>query len=110
MRAESFVFYTTLSSIILIPIALYMTDFSQEINWGVKGVYASILVQFLNSVGYLFFAYTMRYGKAIIVVPMLSLAPVVTVVLSLIIYAVIPHPIIMAGLLLAFIAIYLMAE
>ncbi len=110
MQAESFVFYTTISSILLIPVALYMTDFSQEINWGFKGVYAAVLIQFLNSIGYLFFAYTMRYGKAIIVVPMLSLAPVVTVILSLIIYAVIPHPIIIAGMILAFIAIYLMAE
>ncbi len=110
MQAESFVFYTTISSILLIPIALYMTDFSQEINWEFKGVYAAVLIQFLNSIGYLFFAYTMRYGKAIIVVPMLSLAPVVTVILSLIIYAVIPHPIIIAGMILAFIAIYLMAE
>lgn len=110
MQAESFVFYTTISSILLIPIALYMTDFSQEINWEFKGVYAAVLIQFLNSIGYLFFAYTMRYGKAIIVVPMLSLAPVVTVILSLIIYAVIPHPIIIAGMILAFIAIYLMSE
>jgi len=110
MQAESFVFYTTISAIILIPVAVFMTDFSQGINWGIKGVYAAGLIQLLNAVGYLFFAYTMRYGKAIIVVPMLALAPVVTVILSLIIYAVIPHPIIIVGMVLAFVAIYLMAE
>jgi drug/metabolite transporter (DMT)-like permease len=37
-------------------------------------------------------------------------APVVTVILSLIIYALIPHPIIMAGMVVAFIAIYLMTR
>jgi drug/metabolite transporter (DMT)-like permease len=110
MKAESFAFYTMICSILLIPIALYMTDFSLDINWGIKGLYAAILIQALNAVGYLFFAYTIRYGKAIIVVPMMSLAPVVTVLLSLIIYAVIPHPVIIAGMVIAFVAIYLMAE
>jgi len=110
MQAESFVFYTMVSAIMLIPVAILITDFSQEINWGIKGVYAAGLIQLLNAVGYLFFAYTLRYGKAIIVVPMLALAPVVTVILSLIIYALIPHPVIIAGMVLAFVAIYLMAE
>ncbi len=110
MQAESFVLYTMVSAVLLIPVAVYMTDFSLPINWGLKGFYTAALVQLLNAAGYLFFAYTMRYGKAIIVVPMLALAPVVTVILSLIIYAVIPHPVIMAGMVLAFLAIYLMAE
>ncbi len=110
MKAESFAFYTMISSILLIPIAIYMTDFSLSINWGIEGLYAAILIQALNAVGYLFFAYTIRYGKAIIVVPMMSLAPVVTVILSLIIYAVTPIPVTVAGLVVAFIAIYLMAE
>jgi drug/metabolite transporter (DMT)-like permease len=60
-------------------------------------------------VGFLFFAYAIRYGKAIIVVPMMALAPVVTVILSLIIYAVIPHPVIVAGMIIACIAIYFLA-
>jgi drug/metabolite transporter (DMT)-like permease len=110
MKAESFAFYTMMCSILLIPIAVYMTDFSLNINWGIEGLYAAIIIQALNAVGYLFFAYTIRYGKAIIVVPMMSLAPVITVLLSLIIYAVIPHPAIIAGMVIAFIAIYLMAE
>ena len=110
MQAESFAFYTMVCSILLIPIAVLMTDFSLTINWGIKGLYAAIFIQALNAVGYLFFAYTIRYGKAIIVVPMMSLAPVVTVLLSLLIYVVIPHPVIIAGMVLAFIAIYLMAE
>ena len=110
MKAESIAFYTMLSSIVLIPIAILMTDFSQNINWGFSGVYSAGLIQSLNAVGFLFFAYAIRYGKAIIVVPMMSLAPVVTVILSLILYAVIPHPIIIAGMVFAFISIYLLAE
>jgi drug/metabolite transporter (DMT)-like permease len=110
MQAESFAFYTMISSVLLIPLAVLMTDFAGSINWGFNGLYAAILIQALNAVGYLFFAYTIRYGKAIIVVPMMSLAPVVTVLLSLIIYAVVPQPVILTGMIFAFIAIYLMAE
>lgn len=110
MKAESVTFYTMASAVVLIPIALFMTDFSSEINWGLSGLYAAILIQSLNAIGFLFFAYAIRYGKAIIVVPMMSLAPVVTVIISLIIYAVIPHPVIITGMITAFISIYLMAE
>ncbi len=109
MKAESVAFYTMTSAVLLIPLALLMTDFSQNINWGFSGVYAAGLIQSLNAVGFLFFAYAIRYGKAIIVVPMMSLAPVVTVILSLILYAVIPHPVIIAGMIIACIAIYLLA-
>ena len=52
----------------------------------------------------------MRYGKAIIVVPMTSLAPVLTTIISLVLYSVMPHPIIIAGMVLATFAIYLLAE
>jgi len=110
MQAESITFYTMLDAILLIPIALLMTDFSLNINWGFSGVYSAGLIQSLNAIGFLFFAYAIRYGKAIIVVPMMSLAPVVTVIISLIIYAVIPHPIIITGMIVAFVAIYLLAE
>lgn len=110
MQAESVTFYTMASAIVLIPIAFFMTDFSQNINWGFSGVTSAFIIQSLNAIGFLFFAYAIRYGKAIIVVPLMSLAPVVTVILSLIIYSVIPHPIIMGGMLFAFIAIFLLAE
>ena len=109
MKAESVTFYTMASSIIVLPIALMMTDFSQPINWGFSGVYAAAIIQSLNAVGFLCFAYAIRYGKAIIVVPMMALAPVVTVIISLILYAVIPPAIIFAGMVIACIAIYLLA-
>lgn len=111
MKAESIVFYTMVTSIILIPFALMMTDFSADINWGLNGMYSAAAIQSLNAIGFLFFALAIRYGKAIIVVPLMNAsAPVVTVILSLIIYAVLPHPVILAGMLVAFIAIYLMTR
>jgi uncharacterized membrane protein len=54
--------------------------------------------------------YALRYGKAIIVVPLSGLSPVITVVLSLIIYAVMPGTVLLIGLILAAIAIVLLSE
>ncbi len=110
MKAESVTFYLMISSVILIPFALLMTDFSQTINWKFNGMYSAFIFQALNAVGFLFFSYAIKYGKAIIVVPMMSLAPVITVILSLLIYRVIPQPIIIAGMVVAFISIYLLSE
>jgi uncharacterized membrane protein len=65
----------------------------------------------LNAIGALFLVYAFRYGKAIIVSPMTNAgAPMITIILSLIIYATIPHPAIIGGMLLAIVAIFLMAE
>ena len=110
MNSESITFYTMSSAIVLTPIAFMMTNFSEYINWGMSGSFAAIIIQSLNAVGFLFFAYAIKYGKAIIVVPMMSLAPVITVIISLILYSVMPHTIVMSGMIVAFIAIYLMAE
>ena len=110
MKAESIFFYMMLTGLILIPFALLMTDFSLEINWGFKGPYLAALIQMLNSIGALTIVYAFRFGKAIIVSPMTNaVAPVITIILSLIIYQVIPHPIIISGMVLALISIFLMA-
>jgi len=110
MKAESIFFYMMLTGLILIPFALIMTDFSQQINWGFKGPYLTALIMLLNSIGALTIVYAFRYGKAIIVSPMTNaVAPVITIILSLIIYQVIPHPIIISGMVLALISIFLMA-
>jgi uncharacterized membrane protein len=110
MKAESIFFYMMVTGILMIPVALLMTDFSADINWGFKGPYLAAMIQVLNAIGALTLVYAVRYGKAIIVVPVTSLAPVITIILSLIIYAVFPHPVIVAGLILAIIAIFLLAE
>lgn len=110
MRAESIFFYMMLTGVLLSPVALGMTDFSADINWGFKGPYLAAMIQVLNALGALSLVYALRHGKAIIVVPMTALAPVITVILSLIIYAVIPHPIVIGGMALTVVAIYLLAE
>lgn len=111
MKSESIFFYMTLTGLLLSPIALFMTDFSGEINYGFSGLYSSFLIQILNSVGALTIVYAFRYGKAMIVSPMTNaVAPVVTVVLSLIIYSVIPGKIVIAGMILAIISAFLLAK
>lgn len=110
MKAESIFFYMTVTAVALIPVAIMMTDFSTPINWGFQGPYLAALVQVLNAIGALTLVYAVRYGKAIIVVPMTSLAPVITIILSLIIYSVFPSTILIAGMVVATIAIYLLAE
>jgi len=84
MKAESIFFYMMLTGVLLIPIALAMTDFTKEINWGFKGPPLTAMIQILNSVGALLLVYAFRYGKAIIISPLTNAgAPVVTVILSL---------------------------
>ena len=102
MQAESIFFYMALTSLLLIPVAWLMTDFSLPVNWGFKGPYLAGIIQILNAFGALCLVYAFRYGKAIIIAPMTTaLSPVITVVISLAIYAVIPHPLIITGMLLA---------
>ncbi|MCL4853475.1 MAG: DMT family transporter, partial [Bryobacteraceae bacterium] len=107
---ESIFFYMMLGGLAFIPAALVMTDFSQPINWGFRGPWAAALIQVLNSIGALCLVYAVRYGKAIIVVPMTALAPVLTVVISLALYQVVPNAVVTVGLICASLAIYLMAE
>lgn len=111
MNAESIFFYMTVSALILIPFAFFMTDMSMDINWGFKGPYLAAMIQVLNAIGALMLVYAIRFGKVIIVAPLTNaVAPIITIVLSLIIYAVIPNPVIIAGIIFAMIAAYLIAE
>ena len=110
MQAESIFFYMTITGLILSPVAIAMTDFSAVINWGFKGPWLTAMIQVLNAIGALTLVYALRYGKAIIVVPMTGLAPVLTVVLSLVIYGVVPGGILLTGLIIASIAIFLLSE
>ena len=99
-----------LTGLLLIPVALLMTDFSQPINWGFKGPYLTAMIQILNAIGALMLVFAFRYGKAIIVSPMTNaLAPVITIIISLLIYQVIPHPIIITGMVLAIASAFLLA-
>jgi uncharacterized membrane protein len=111
MKAESIFFYMMISGLLLSPIAYLMTDMTQSINWGFRGPYLAALVSLLNSIGALTLVYAIRYGKVIIVAPLTNAgAPIITVMLSLLIYAVIPNPVIITGIAFALIAVYLMAD
>lgn len=110
MRAESIFFYMMATGVLLIPVALLMTDFSQEINWGWKGPYLAGLIHILNSVGALTLVYALRYGKSIVVVPLTGLSPVITVGLSLLLYSVVPGPMLLVGIVLALVAIFLLSD
>lgn len=107
---EDLFFYMTVTGLVLSPIALFMTDFSAPINWGLKGAPLAAVIQSLNAWGCLLFVLAVRYGKAIIVVPMVNgLFPVVTIVLSLLLYHTLPTRLNFFGILLALVAILLMA-
>ncbi|MEE9263940.1 MAG: hypothetical protein V3V11_05745 [Vicinamibacteria bacterium] len=54
-----------------------MTDFSQPINWGFKGPYLTAMIQVLNSIGGL------------------------RLVISLALYRVIPHCVVLSGMVVA---------
>jgi drug/metabolite transporter (DMT)-like permease len=110
MMAESIFFYMTITALLLAPVAVAMTDFSSAINWGFKGPWLTAMIQILNAIGALTLVYALRYGKAIVVVPMTGLAPVITVVISLIVYGVVPGGVLLTGLILASVAIVLLSE
>jgi uncharacterized membrane protein len=110
MKAESIFFYMMVTAVVLVPVAIGMTDFSTPVNFGFKGPYLAALIHVLNAVGALTLVYALRYGKAIVVVPMTGLAPLITVVISLMLYAVVPGPILSAGLVLAVAGIFLLSE
>jgi uncharacterized membrane protein len=110
MKAESIFFYMMVTAVLLIPVAVMMTDFSKPVNWGFKGPYLASLIHVLNAIGALTLVYALRYGKAIIVTPMTGLSPLITVVLSLILYGVIPGAVLSVGMVFAMIGIYLLSD
>jgi len=110
MKAESIFFYMALTAILLIPVAAWMTDFSRPINWGLRGPWLAAAIQILNAVGALFLVYAFRHGKAIVVSPLTNAgAPVITIILSLALYRVVPHPVVAAGMVLAVLAAFVIS-
>lgn len=110
MQAESIFFYMAVTSLLLAPLAIAMTDFSAQINWGFKGPWLAAIIQILNAIGALTLVYALRYGKAIVVVPLTGLAPVITIIISLIFYSVVPGGILLTGLIIAVVAMFLLSE
>jgi drug/metabolite transporter (DMT)-like permease len=110
MDAASIFFYMTLSGLLLSPVALAMTDFSQPINYSLDGPGLAAVIQLLNAIGALTLVYAFRYGKAIIVSPLVNAgAPLLTALLSLLLAGAIPSSYKIAGIVLALTAALLLA-
>lgn len=110
MSAEGIFFYMTLMGLVLVPVALRMTDFSHPINYGLQGPWLAAATQILNSVGALTLVYAFRYGKAIVVSPLTNAgAPLITALLALALLGLVPQPLKIAGIVLAFFAAALLA-
>ena len=100
--AESVFVYMAISGVLLIPVALLMTDWSAPINHGWNGPWMTFCVQILNAIGAYTLVYANRYGKAMIVAPLAdACAPVISCVISLALYAHMPSPTQIVGIVAA---------
>ena len=89
--AESVFVYMAISAVLLIPVALAMTDFSEPVNHGFNGPWLTFFIQILNAIGAFTLVYANRYGKAMVVAPLAdACAPVISCGISLILYSHIP--------------------
>jgi uncharacterized membrane protein len=110
MNAENIFLYMTVTGLLLIPVALWMTDFSIPINYGWQGPGLAAITQILNAVGALTLVYAFRYGRALVVAPLANAgAPLMTAVVSMLVLGVMPNAITVAGIVLAVIAATLLA-
>ena len=110
MRAESIFVYMAIMGLALVPVALWMTDFSQPINYGLGGPWLAAITQILNSIGALTIVYAFRYGKAMVVSPLTNAgAPLITAVIALAILGIVPQPLKLTAIGLAFLAAVLLA-
>jgi uncharacterized membrane protein len=105
---EELFVYMTATGLALSPIALWM---GPGIHAGsATGFGLTFAIQSLNAVGCLLFVYAVRFGKAIVVVPMINgLFPMVTIIVSLLMYREIPSKYNSAGMVLALVAVLFMA-
>lgn len=113
MDAESLFVYMALFAVVLAPVAYFMTPDAAEFfvqEGAMTPFWSSFGIQILNSIGALTLVYAYRYGKAVVVSPMEGLAPMVTVLLSLVILHVIPNPLQIAGLVCAAFAMYALSK
>jgi drug/metabolite transporter (DMT)-like permease len=102
MTAESIFVYMMLSSLLFIPVAFALTDFSRPISLGLSGPWLAAAIQILNAVGALMLVYAFRHGKAIVVSPLVNAgAPLLTALISLMLAGALPGPYKLTGIVLA---------
>ena len=110
MEAESIFFYMMITGLMFIPAALYLTDFSVPVNWGLQGPGLAAATQILNAIGALTLVYAFRYGKALVVSPLVNAgAPLLTTVISMALVATMPDGIKLTGIILSLAAALLLA-
>jgi drug/metabolite transporter (DMT)-like permease len=110
MTAESIFFYMMLSGLVFIPAAWYLTDFSHPVNWGLQGPYLAAAIQILNAVGAYLLVYAFRYGKAIVVSPLVNAgAPLLTAAIALALAGTLPGPYKLGGIALALVGALLLS-
>ena len=110
MDAENIFLYMTLTGLALIPVALWMTDFSVPIEYGWQGPGLAAITQILNAVGALTLVYAFRYGRALVVAPLANAgAPIITAVVSMAVLSVIPNSITVVAIAMAAVAAALLA-
>lgn len=110
MHAESIFFYMMLTAVLLSPVAWMMTNFENPVNLAWNGPYLAAGIHLLNAIGALTLVYALRYGKAMIVTPVTGLSPLITVIISLLIYGIVPRPVLASGVVVSMLAIYLLSE
>lgn len=110
MDAENIFLYMTLTGLLLIPVALWMTDFGVPIEYGWRGPGLAAITQILNAVGALTLVYAFRYGRALVVAPLANAgAPMITAIVSMIVLGAMPNAITIVAIALAFLAAALLA-
>jgi uncharacterized membrane protein len=110
MDAENIFLYMTLTGLVLIPVALWMTDFGSPIEYGWKGPGLAAITQILNAVGALTLVYAFRYGRALVVAPLANAgAPMITAIVSMIVLGAMPNAITVVAIALASLAAALLA-
>lgn len=110
IEAESIFFYMAFTSLLLCPIAWFMVDDPAAANWNWNGAGLAFTIGLLNSFGALFLVFAFRYGKAIVVSPLVNcLPPIITSILSLIMLSVLPTVVVGIGMLIALVSAYFLA-
>ena len=113
MDAESIFVWMAISGLVLIPVAYYMNGDAAAFFASADAVsksFGCFGIQILNAIGALTLVYAYRHGKAVVVSPMEGLSPMVTVLLSLIIWQAIPNPLQIGGICCAAFAMYALSK
>lgn len=100
--------WMTVSGFLLVPVAYWMMQASATgYPWAAPGL--TLVTQLLNAIGALFLVMALSRGKAVIVAPCTNaLAPVLTIILSLVFYGTLPSVPSFLGIVLAIVGSTLM--